>query len=331
MRVIEARNVEEALPRAVSLMAEIAIPRDSRNGAVLYGGSVSTVYSHPLERVIFWPQRDANPFFHLYESLWMLAGRRDIKPLLKFVKSIGNYSDDGVTFHGAYGYRWREFFDIDQLQIIIKSLKKDPEGRRNVLQMWDPCADLGLQGADFPCNVSAVFGRGVRGELNLSMFCRSNDIVFGCYGANAVQFGTLLEYMALAIGCPVGTYTQISINWHAYVETFEQVMNVTIEHPGFTHNRYALGEVVVLPMIEDRDKEFIDHEITKILKVVDEDFKNPDDIEKFGPWGRMVFNMMYAHYVFKQGEVRRALEILHYDDKIDWVVAGREWLQRRVK
>ena len=104
MKVLSVRNVHEALPRALKLLQQQGIERPSRNGPVLQAPwPVTTVYQNPLERVVFWPERDANPFFHLYESLWMLAGRNDIAPLTRYAKNMANYSDDGETQHGAYG------------------------------------------------------------------------------------------------------------------------------------------------------------------------------------------------------------------------------------
>ena len=69
MKVLQVRNVHEALPRALQLLDREGIRRESRNGPVIQGPPVATVYMHPWERVLFWPERDANPFFHLYESL----------------------------------------------------------------------------------------------------------------------------------------------------------------------------------------------------------------------------------------------------------------------
>src|ERR1041385_2620797 len=103
MHTLYVRNVHEALPRAIEHLLSEGIERDSRNGPVLMTEyPVTTVYTLPCERVLFHPQRDANPFFHLYEALWMIAGRRDLKPLLRYARNMGNYSDDGETLHGAY-------------------------------------------------------------------------------------------------------------------------------------------------------------------------------------------------------------------------------------
>ena len=86
MRIIEARNVHSALPSAIQMLLTSGVQRDSRNGPVLMMPDVvTTEYAKPEERVLFWPERDANPFLHLYESLWMLAGRNDIEPILRYL------------------------------------------------------------------------------------------------------------------------------------------------------------------------------------------------------------------------------------------------------
>ncbi len=134
------------------------VRRPSRNGSVMViDEPVTVTYTHPRERVLFNAARDANPFFHLMESLWMLAGRNDVAPLAYYSKQMSRYSDDGKTLNGAYGYRWRRastwgptpdsslsegFNPTDQLNIIINHLKADPHSRRAVLQMWNVEDDL---------------------------------------------------------------------------------------------------------------------------------------------------------------------------------------------
>ena len=79
MRVLEMRNVHCALPRALQELERVGQARESRNGPVIvFPDPVTTVYAKPCERVMFWSERDANPAFHLYEALWMLAGRDDV-------------------------------------------------------------------------------------------------------------------------------------------------------------------------------------------------------------------------------------------------------------
>src|SRR4051812_36564006 len=85
-------------------------PYSNPNGSGVYlsiDEPVILTYEKPLERVLFNAARDANPFLHLYEALYMLAGRNDVAPLAYYAKQMRQYSDDGVTLNGSYGYRWR--------------------------------------------------------------------------------------------------------------------------------------------------------------------------------------------------------------------------------
>lgn len=238
MHVIRARNVHQAIPEGLRYLSNHGVWRESRNSATLGSvlvapGPVATVYLKPLERVEMWPQRDSNPTFHLMESLWMLAGRRDVAYPSQFNSTFGQFSDDGWTFNGAYGFRWRNFFGMDQLERIAHALRANPDDRRQVLAMWDVTNDLGSASKDIPCNTHVYFGRGAGGELNMTVCCRSNDAIWGAYGSNAVHFAFLLEFMAGWIGCPVGTYTQMSNNFHVYSKTFEPV-KMLVEEAGLS-------------------------------------------------------------------------------------------------
>ena len=54
-------------------------------------------YSDPLKRVLLNSARDANPFFHLYEALWMLNGNNDVESLKYFTSKIADLAiDDGM-------------------------------------------------------------------------------------------------------------------------------------------------------------------------------------------------------------------------------------------
>lgn len=168
---IKVRNVNEAFKTIINGIDTGNIPTietPSRNGPVLQiPEPIMVTYLSPRERVLFNAVRDANPFFHIYEALWMLAGRNDVKALKFYASKIDQFSDDGETFNGAYGYRWRHGIrhtfnpgvtdpdtgvflmgqftptkDVDQLKLIIEHLKQNPESRRAVLQMWNVEDDL---------------------------------------------------------------------------------------------------------------------------------------------------------------------------------------------
>lgn len=347
MFIISERNVHGALISGLTLLGEKGYRRDSRNGMVLIAPTqVATTYDKPLERVLRWPIRDANPFFHLYESLWMLAGYNTIAGPARYAKQMTEYSDDGFTMHGAYGFRWRSAFSMnsqwspthregftDQLAIIASNLIANKDDRRSVLQMWDATNDLGRQGKDLPCNLTATFQINGQGCLDMTVFCRSNDIVWGAYGANAVHFSMLLEYMALWIGVPVGRYTQFSVNYHGYIETVHPLMEELLSRPKPV-NPYDEGSQVIEmgPTIEE-----VNRTIALILKHADSgDMANGHEGPMFDPWGRNVWVMLEAHEAFRQKDnpmrYSNALNILARGDHFcDWIIAGREWLERRAE
>ena len=218
MHHITAKNINDAYYQAIQLMENYGEMDDSRNGRVyVVGRPVITEIISPQKRVLSSAARDANPFFHMMEALWILAGRDDLF-LGQFASNMYNYSDDGKTLNGAYGYRWRRYWDFDQLYAIIRMLKQDPNTRRAVLTMWDPSADLESDSLDLPCNTHIYF-RADTGVLDMTVCNRSNDIIWGLYGANAVHMSILQEFIARATGYKIGSYYTLSNNWHMYPDS----------------------------------------------------------------------------------------------------------------
>lgn len=211
-------DVNEALPVLWSYLIDKdqvgrdIIARDSRNGPVHeFKDPVLIKYRYPRQRVLLSKARDANPFFHLFEAIWMLAGRNDVQFVGRFAKRMYDFSDDGGTLYGAYGNRWKPF-----IPTILHNLRTDPNGRRNYMPLFME-EDVFYKGKDMPCNVGVAFY--VRdGWLDMTVFNRSNDLIWGALGANYVHFGFLQEYIAMLTGYGVGTYSQISSCLHLYTE-----------------------------------------------------------------------------------------------------------------
>lgn len=214
MRAFNVVNVDEAFPLLLDYVTSEGVKSDSRNGPVLaIDTPVGVTYQKPTQRFILSPLRKQNPFFLVMEALWILDGRDDVAWLSRFNEQMALYSDDGVRFHAAYGYRLG-----NDLTKVIEVLKRDPTSRRAVAQIWDKNLDLGTDSKDIPCNMLLCFLlRG--GALDLTVYNRSNDLLFGLSNANAVQFSVILEFIASALGVPTGSYTQITNNLHVYLGT----------------------------------------------------------------------------------------------------------------
>lgn len=265
--LLKADTVNEALPVALAVLKDQGYLEASRNGsAVVMPGTFITDYLHPQFRVLFNEARDANPFFHLFEAMWMLAGRRDLKFVAAFAANMKSFSVDGKTLQAAYGYRWREHFGIqgtessedfgivdqDQLAYIIRKLVEKPSSRQLVLNIWDPRTDLvdsPENAKDRACNLSVVFtprpnvveDQLFGYSLDMTVYNRSNDLVWGAYGANQVHFGFLHEVVSAAACMRQGVYTQVGANSHLYTEElYGEKLNSAIHAQDFY--RVAVSE-----------------------------------------------------------------------------------------
>jgi thymidylate synthase len=217
MLTIRGENINDVYPIGLMYLREQGVKRESRNGNTLeIMEPVAVTYEFSDERVLFDPIRDANPFFHLFESLWMLAGRSDVAFVKKYNSRIGQYADNGINFNAAYGYRLRTHFGFDQLENVITRLQCNPDDRRAVLHLTDP-VDLLKTTLDQACNM-VITPRIRKGALDWTVFNRSNDYLWGLAGANVVHMSIIQEYVARMIGVEPGSYTQITNCLHVYTD-----------------------------------------------------------------------------------------------------------------
>lgn len=344
MFVLNCIGVNDAYAQGLRYVCSNGELQNSRAGEVLVCPTpVSIVYEKPQQRVLFDPSRDANPFLHLYESLWLLAGRNDAVWLDQFVHDFSSrFAEDDGHLHGSYGFRWRNHFDVegggnpnlpDQIDTVVQMLVKDPTSRRAMLQMWDPAADLNADKKDLPCNVAVMLR--VRHEvtqciptikttpcLDMLVCCRSNDFCWGTMGSNVVQFSVLLEYLAGRIGVQVGHYTQMSFNLHLYTNILPK-----LETPS-----PFVGYPVVQPMGEDWDR--WDDDLGKFMLWTALDNLGHADLSYANSWFKDTAEPMYhAHRLWKRGKRQEALNYLSWHEKsmaADWHKAVSEWFKRRL-
>ncbi len=324
MHVVQARNVNEAYPRGAALLRVHGVQAPSRYGEVLVADRpVTTMYNQPWECVLFDEVRDANPFLHFFEALWMLAGRNDIGFVTQFSKKIADFSDDGITQHAAYGYRWRRQYHLDQLIQVITMLRQDRTTRRAYLQMWDCRLDLNRPGRDFPCNVGVAFGA-VEGRLNMTVFNRSNDMIWGAYGANAVHMAFLQKYIADKADLQMGWYAQVSNNFHAYKAMWleKRLDQGTIDSACL----YQTGAVCPYPTLVTRVGMF-DTELSDFLSTPHHVSSNRYTNEFFSDVAQPLFR---GHDLWRRtGNKDAAVTILKECIATDWRHAAITWINRR--
>ena len=320
MRLIEAWDVDEALDQGIQYLAEEGVRADSRNGPVLKApGPVVTHFPRPQNRVITDPYRDANPFFHLFEALWMLGGRQDVEFVEKFNSNIARYSDDGQTFHGAYGYRWMYHFGVNQLREVTTLLQREPETRRAVIAMWDPAKDLNLPGLDFPCNTTITFTPRTDGNLDMLVNCRSNDMIWGAYGANVVHMTGLHEYVARASNFGIGSYYQVSADFHAYEEVFNALIErrgIRSRSPGSVYGSLLPTDLITSPIA-------FPGEVEKWLT-------EPETERGYLNDGlNIATSLAQVWHFYKKKQWADALEVLQLMPETDWRNVATAWIVRR--
>lgn len=307
------------------------IEEQTRNGPVrrsVY--PVTTIFKNPYHRVLFDKVRDANPFFHLFESIWMLAGRNEVAWLAKFNKRMMEYSDDGITLVSSYGYRWSGV-----LPTIISRLQKDPQTRRAYIPIfWG--VDVPREGKDVPCNTGISFY--LRNDcLDMTVFNRSNDMVYGAYGANVVHFSFLQEYVAAAVGCDIGFYAQISSNFHLYTDfdVTKRLMGKVQPRPQNLY--YEDPYVNASPHWVLRSREDIDNwqEDAKYFIDVYTEATDPGDMEREWrtPFFAFIAAPMYRgwHAYVRERDVAKAVVRLEDVEATDWRFAGQQWINNRLE
>jgi thymidylate synthase len=321
MHLIQARNVREALLKGVDLLLTEGDSIESEKGLTLaYNGVVATEYQNSKQHVLLNPYRDANPFFHLIEGLWTLAGRRDVAPLNVYIKGYGDrYGVNGLV-SDAYGFRWRHMAVVDQLAWVIEILKNRRNTRQAVLQMWNASIDLGSSNP-VPCNLNVMFR--VRGiELDMTVSNRSNDILFGLYGANAVQFGLLHEYVGAMSGHRPGRYVHMSNDFHMYPHVWDKIgRNLFLDDPTL------YGEVY--PLVSD--PETFDNDLKQFWSAHDR-LHAGQTVETYPLNNKFLDGALFmarAYRFHKKKAITEAEAMMKNVPMPDWRQAGTEWLQRR--
>jgi thymidylate synthase len=330
MFVINATNIRDALPLAVKYVKRFGEIELTRNGRAIVSPKPVTIrYRYPKHHVLVNAVRDANPFFHLMEAMWMLAGRNDGEFLDYYIKDFSKkFGNQNGIITDAYGYRWRQQFGHDQLLEIIQQLKQDLTTRQAVLQMWDD--DLQAKGPK-PCNLVATF-RIRKDKLDMTVFNRSNDLIWGCCGANAVHFPILQEYIASMVGVKMGEYWQVTTNLHLYQEHIEMLGNC-IELGKDLHVALKdLGDYEgTVPLITH--PECFDEELGDIMQMIEDVNK---DLEVYDGnianlfLCKVVLPMAQAHRLYKKKDPEPALIKMERVIAADWKRAGIEWIKRRV-
>lgn len=223
-------NVDEALPVLTQKVLETGEEVGSRLGErTMELLHQQIVIQEPWQREVLTPYRNTNIAAQIAETMWVLAGRDDVEFLGRYLPRARDFSDDGKVWRGAYGPRLRDWGQpgeprLDQIRHIVNLLSTDRASRRAVVSIYNPLVDS-APGKDIPCNDFLSF-ISRQGRLHLSVFVRSNDLIWGWSGINAFEWSALQEIVAGILGLQVGPLVFNTTSLHIYDRHWDKARKI---------------------------------------------------------------------------------------------------------
>ena len=315
-------NVTDAWASMPDIIRNQGVESNSRNGKVYrFQEPFTMTIQNPQDNLLINQKRMVNPTAVLMESLWVLGGRNDIRFLTRYLKNLADYSDDGLTWRGAYGHRLRTHFGKDQIATAIMRLNYYKEDRRTVLAMWDPTLDLNTDNhwKDIPCNDMITLK--VRdGKLDMTVFARGNDIVWGLLNVNVVEFTLLQQYIAAQLEIPVGKYSHVTDDLHMYEAT--------------NNKDGGTAHMTPIPLNLFNEPGIFMHELKQFMREHDNAWDDPaKDTLMDATWKNNILNdaahMVNAFMIYKDGSLSLAKDYLNDQDITPWLFATKFWYNNR--
>lgn len=171
------------------------------------------------------------------ELLWFMSGSSDVRDLQKMGCRIWDANANAehwkvrAAFDGdvgrIYGVQWRKWRRadgtvFDQLDDVVKRIRKNPSDRRLIVMAWNPgeLEEMALP----PCHAFFQFFV-ARNKLSLAMYQRSCDMFLGV-PFNISSYALLLSMVAQVTGLRLGEFIHHLGDAHIYLNHFDQVKTV---------------------------------------------------------------------------------------------------------
>lgn len=184
-----------------------------------------TIVVNTRKPVLTLPNRKLSYQFMAAEAFWILSGDYRVHTIAPYNKHISQFSDDGVTFAGAYGPEI-----LDQINYVIGKLIEDPDTRQAGLTIWKKNPK---PSKDIPCTV-AIFFNIRQGKVNAHVFMRSSDawlgIPYDVFNFSILVHGVCAFLQEKGITVEPGNLYLTAASSHLYEEHFQAATDC-IMHP----------------------------------------------------------------------------------------------------
>lgn len=160
----------------------------------------------------------------IFELLWFLRGDTNIRYLKEHGVSIWDeWADEKGDLGPVYGRQWRfwptcEGKTIDQIALLVETLKKNPDSRRLIVSSWN-VGELPKM-ALAPCHCLFQFYV-VEHRLSCQLYQRSADVFLGV-PFNIASYALLTFTLAQVCGFEVGDFIHTLGDAHLYTNHLVQ-------------------------------------------------------------------------------------------------------------
>ena len=193
----------------------------------------------------------------IHELLWFLKGDTNINYLTQNGVRIWNeWADEKGDLGPVYGHQWRNWNDegIDQIKMVIETLKTNPDSRRMLVSAWNPSVmpDTAVSFAENvanhkaalpPCHAFFQFYV-AQGKLSCQLYQRSADLFLGV-PFNIASYALLNLMVAQVCDLQAGTFVHTFGDVHIYSNHQEQLEEQLSRTPK------PLPEMILNPEIKD--------------------------------------------------------------------------------
>ena len=160
----------------------------------------------------------------VHELLWFLKGDSNIKYLQENgVRIWDEWADGNGNLGRVYGVQWRSWQNpdgssTDQIDNLIKSLKKDPDSRRHIVSAWN-VSDIDKMKLP-PCHTLFQFYV-VENKLSCQLYQRSADIFLGV-PFNIASYALITVLIARTLNLKLGEFIHSFGDVHLYSNHIKQ-------------------------------------------------------------------------------------------------------------
>lgn len=233
-------DVYKKLAKCMQENGQVVSPRGMKTKELL---QASFCIENPWMNLAYIKGRNFSLMHALAESLLLVTKENSVACYTLMNENMSDYSDDGKTLHGAYGYRI-----ADSISACVQKLREDKDTRQAILTIHR-LSDLHESSKDIPCTICLQFT--IRNDsLNMHVYMRSNDIVWGT-PYDVFVFTNLQMVIANTLGIKVGRYYHTVTSLHVYEKHFElldKIADSEVESHGH-YNRNELDDWSMLGQV----------------------------------------------------------------------------------